>query len=526
MGEEARSVDHHNLNTLVDVATKMRPVTDKPATGDNDSSGSGAASPEKKKVLTDKLMEGGKIGDAPTSSKQQDTLVLGPQLFSVNIMAPLSPDGQRKKAMKGPHDPTRPPPDPIRATPPHEPVRATPPRDPIRLPPDPIRVPPTHDHLRAPHDHLRQQAMWNDTKPSVIPSIVSFSNMQHGDSPALYHQAPSVIQGSSDKGKPRKRKLLPQNETNKRVSPPMSKDGLAFMRSNDHKLSLPPLPVSFTSSRPDPPNNQRRDHHQNDLPPPGFTFDPSLPMAYDYQLISYKAQLKSSEEAADDAHTLSKIVKRPRHIEAHDMLPVAKGTRSPSPNLRRPMLHPPGILAHDQRMQFSSHANRPERPSKDPHGTSVVKSHKKHNVQRKPEYSTHIKKDPDGPLHPALFMSAPQGMFGLPQGPQLSSSGASSISMSPHWPVASAIPHGKPIKTDPSEHHSSQHRSTPSPHPSSVSKKQQDWNKPHIVDNKPHIQHHGNKHDSSRHHISTSANTLSQISPTNCEYYVICCIVM
>ena len=468
-------MDHHNLNTLVDVATKMKPVTGDAKPPDSDSSGSGSVSPEKKKGLTDKQQQdGGKSADNPVVSKQPDTPGLGPhpQLFSLAAMPPISPgEGDPRNAKR----PMKPPPPP---------------------------------------EHLRPQ--WSDSKPSVIPSIVSFSNIQHGTSPALYHQAPSVIQGNS--GKPRKRKLLPQNETSKRMSPPPTKDGLPppirdglpFVRAND---KIPPLPMSFTSSRPEAPNAQRRDHHPNDQPPPGFVFDPSLPMAYDYQLISYKEQMKSSEESAADEPHFSKIIKRPRPIETHDALSVAKPTRSPSPNLRRPLLHS-SMTPHDQRIQFSPHGNKPERPpSKDSH--SVVKSHKKHGpIQRKPaEYPTHtIKKDPDGPQQP-LFMSGPQGVF-MPQALQLSSAPSQTVT---HWPMATAIPQGggKPIKSDPSEHHSSsQHRSTPSPHP--IAK-----NKPHIVDNKPHIhnQHHGNKHDSSRHHISSNAssNNLSQISPTNSE---------
>ena len=133
--------------------------------------------------------------------------------------------------------------------------------------------------------------------------------------------------------KKRKRKTAtPNNESNKRPSLPL--------RDQDTHIekSLPPLP-SLAKNPVGRDTNviQGHDHMKSPEVLAGFVYDPSLPMTYEYQLMSFQRQKAAEEKQADrniDSKTPPRVIKQPHpvdHLLPYETTPQSNRQHSPLP---------------------------------------------------------------------------------------------------------------------------------------------------------------------------------------------------
>lgn len=581
---EAKSLDHHNLNTLVDVAASMKPVEDDeqpkqnnskeshdvikstynyhpPGGNESDSSGSGSLSPAKKKThpFHQDKKKGAETTDLSKTSrddKQPDTPALTTMPFQFNLaLQPISPGGDSEQPQQQQEKE-------------HEPSSNK------NQSKSNYWSPMTSSSELDGHYPPNKELDYRPTidNPGVlVPSLMALeSNNPNNNLQSVSH---SVIQ---DKVKvpPRKRKLQSYNESNKRPSSPI-KDQEMMPRINK---PLPPLPSSLA------PSNRVSSEPvvmstQDMKTPPGFVYDPSLPMSLDYQLIAFERQKAAEEKQKDDRK--SPKSKRIRSGEP-DMM---RHKTTPSPPIPFKRIVPPGIIPsdhmiHGRNMSIKQEpVARPGRPpSKGNHSSKQIQQTKKITSRSKNDLIS-IKKEPSDtptqwpPSHQS-FLSMP----GLP--PPLGLNlppGVTMTSPTPGQPSATPLVHGvhvlHPQNWPPPPHvgaiqsnnksnkHDTQHRGdlqihpggarrTPSPNP----RKSHEWlgaphpsGLPHVItsapmkqehlsgrpsnqshpDSKPHLssvghlrmgtgRHHGsNKHDSSRHSQSSSSHPPTQPSPTH-----------
>ena len=501
------SETHHNLNTLVDAATKMKPVSKETqhktekhsernksygyhvSSGQNpalisgsghesDSSGSGSISPVRKKptkqLKDGKLLTGGGTNlkvPRDESSRQPDTPAFGNMPFQFDLsLQPISPGDDNSEK-----------------------------------------------------DHPVKKI-----NSSIISGTNSYPSCQWGGPfdqpfampPTTFGQPPSVIQD-----KKRKRKTAtPNNESNKRPSPPL--------RDQDTHIekSLPPLPPSLAKNPVGRNTNviQGHDHMKSPEVLAGFVYDPSLPMTYEYQLIAFQRRKAAEEKQADrniDSKTPPRVIKQPHpvdHLLPYETTPQSNRQHSPLPpphsgTFGRNKVVAPGVLISPDQRVMNPHSlpikqeqlSRPNRPSsKGNHTPSTLKppSHqpKKQSSRRSESHSgiIQIKQEPESlamshhhhqpgfltfpglPLPPGstpTFQALSQGIV-TSASPSSSSGVLQDVSVvpPPAWHVSGIINPPSSLKSEPhtvrnqQEHHMARMNTTARTRPNSH-KKPHDW---------------------------------------------------
>ena len=550
---------HHNLNTLVDVAAKMKHVLNDAAPtssvrvsdvvnssahphtlsgNDSDSSGSGSISPLRKQQ-----------GDKEEHPITVPPLSATPTHVDNSALVPVPSDKQLISD--------------------RERIRRVTPLGAKQVGHSWIPPPPQDKKGAQPTPNIILG------KPGV------FEHHAHPPHPFSPHP-PSVIQ---DKPKNYSKRKRPQvNEPNKRPSPPKDEGG-------SPPVGGPPIPPS---GRPFEysliPGGQ--DHHmikveqqQPHPPPPGFQYDPSIPMSYHLQVVSYTRE-KAAEAGRnqDRATPPNKPPKRPHpsyeHIDS-SRSPPGHAKRGGAQNKMSPGVgvvmqsdhrgHMPGILQPPQikqeQMHHGNHGNRPSRPpSKPSHGgphpsssktTTGHSSRKPHPPSRRQEHPVMIKQEPQD-LH------LPPGQHML-QGGHPFSFQPMSFPLVINSSASNATPHNMSwvggVINNPTPSSSSQsHRRTPSdlpvPRPSSNRtpspalnhhRKPPEWQSSHHMNPRDQSAvkqhdpahrhtpgdkhassshgssssahgHHGNKHDPSTRHILAPSHSLSQAQALSPSY--------
>ena len=360
---------HHNLNTLVDVAAKMKHVSNDFANGkppspsrdevkrsappqtvsgnESDSSGSGSISPIRKQHqqgIKEAVSRGTKedhppIAEAPPSAqgnvRQPETATtIGnsviPFQFDTTITRPppISPERQQQQQHHHHHHH-------------HHHVERDDRQSTLLKKSSSSKQmghswvpPPPQDHINKkgvstmPPPGMSMSNIIAANKPGVLPPIDSQTPPQPLPFSSSHHP-PSVIQDKSKQFTKRKRAIV--NEVNKRPSPPpKERDNSPVGTSSSSSSSSSSLlagggrPFNFSLI----PGQEQ----QLPPPPPGFQYDPNIPMNYELQVVSYTREKAAEAVRNIDRNTPpSKIPKR-QH-QPYEILPstdvVSTSRRSP-----------------------------------------------------------------------------------------------------------------------------------------------------------------------------------------------------
>ena len=573
------SETHHNLNTLVDVATKMKPVSKETqhiphnktkkhgernksygyrvSSGQNpalisgsghesDSSGSGSISPVRKKptkqLKDSKLLTGGGTNlkvPRDESSRQPDTPAFGNMPFQFDLsLQPISPgddNSEKDHPVKKINSSIKSGTDSYPSGQWGPPFAHKDPKPNIVAPSSSMEFNNTH-----------QPSHISDTQPFAMP-------------PTTFGQPPSVIQD-----KKRKRKTAtPNNESNKRPSPPL--------RDQDTHIekSLPPLPPSLAKNPVGRDTNviQGHDHMKSPEVLAGFVYDPSLPMTYEYQLIAFQRQKAAEEKQADrniDSKTPPRVIKQPHpvdHLLPYETTPQSNRQHSPLPphhsgTFGRNKVVAPGVLISPDQRVMNPHSlpikqeqlSRPNRPSsKGNHTPSTLKppSHqpKKQSSRRSESHpgSIQIKQEPESlamsyhhhqpgfltfpglPLPPGstpTFQALSQGIV-TSASPSSSSGVLQGVSVvpPPAWHVSGIINPPSSLKSEPhtvrnqQEHHMARmNTTTRTPSPNSH-KKPHDWHHHggihHVITTNKHEPQTSRHYDTKQMHPMVSSHATS-----------------
>ena len=409
---------HHNLNTLVDVAAKMKPVsnnsssptphkmegrgkpgeevkgfgsfasgkTQPPSGNDSDSSGSGSISPVRKSQYHQSKNSSKQIksepptvgGTKPPDAPPTVSSAMPFQLQSVSLQ-PISPGEET-------HDNSR-----------------------------QIKKSGSGKQTASGYPWVPPQEHAGEKKPPtmVVPSIISFNSSNPGDHTPPFPSQPStsVIQ---DKHR-QKRKRPNVSEPSKRPSPPL-KD----RESPAHGERMVPAPLSIGAKSALTQRDSIATHmhlvgpenfRQIDTTvPPGFIFDPSLPMPLNLQVLSFERQKAAEADRSIDRRTPPKVPKKMNspydHLAPHDNSSHASSRSPPHPSVStKRSSHskmPPGVVMQPEPhritgitggghhiKQESQIPSQPSRPSSkggiSSHGTpnSTIKNPSSHS-SRKP----------------------------------------------------------------------------------------------------------------------------------------------
>ena len=552
---ETKSLDHHhNLNTLVDVAASMKPVEDDeqskqsnpkeshdvikstynyhpPGGNESDSSGSGSLSPAKKKThsFPQDKKKGAETTDSSKTSrddKQPDTPALTTMPFQFNLsLQPISPGGDSEQQQQQQQQQEK------------EHESSSNKKQSKSNYWSPMTSSSELDGHYPPNKELDYRPTIDNPSVLVPPSLMTLESTNPNTN--LQSVSHSVIQ---DKAKvpPRKRKLQSYNESNKRPSSPI-KDQDMMPRVNK---PLPPLPSSLAPSN--RVGSEPVMSTQDMKTPPGFVYDPSLPMSLDYQLIAFERQKAAEEKQKDDRK--SPKSKRIRSNEP-DMM-RHKTTPSPPNTFKRvvaPGIIPSDHMMHGRNMSIKQEpVARPGRPpskgnhsSKQPQQTKKIPSRNKNDlmsIKKEPPDTTTQWPSSHQSFLPMPGLPPPLGL-NLPPGVTMTSS------PTPGQPSATPLMHGVHVLPHPnwvppphvsaiqsannkSSKHDTQHRAdlqihpggtrrTPSPNP----RKSHEWlgaphpgGLPHVITSAPMKQEHlsgrssNQSHTDSKSHISSGGH--------------------
>ena len=523
---------HHNFNTLVDVAAKMKHVSNTstpPVPGnESDSSGSGSISPMRKQHQLTKDNEGATAKH--TDSATTTTIV--PFNYDVSTRPSSPPDKhnnnvERQSLIKGSKG--------------HPWVVPMQDKDNKKLPP-----PSSSGNIMALNKPplLPVEPRPLEPRPLLLPHPHQFPS-----------HPPSVIQ---EKSKNQKRKRPATNEPSKRPSPPLDTSSPVYNR------------ISHDYSHMSHDHEHIMKHDQPHPPPPGFQYDPSLPMPYDLQVVSYTSEMAANRNANTPPNKIPKRPHPPYEFHPSNESVTSANSRSPPPHLSgnkrtknspSVVMQPHGIMSSIKQEPHLT-ANRPSRPpSKGGMSNPLSKSNqRKGHIASSSRRSDHqvIKQEPieygtanvhqllhhGGSSHP--FTISQMALLGLNSAPPLGLSSASSLGLS-SAPSSIAVQSQNPtwvggVISNPSA--SQGHRKTPNDltvsrnairTPSPIPHRKQDWPTSHSQQTKhesinrqssssstdKHINHSSSSSSSSRGHHSNSGHHSNKHDPTSQSRHIL-----
>ena len=277
-------------------------------------------------------------------------------------------------------------------------------------------------------------------------------------SPGQFFHPPSVLLGTDpDRDRRKKRAHETSNANpNKRPSP---SPPIYSHEINTNKSNLPPLPASLSSLSSSGHYSLSHDQHMRRGNPPGFDYDPSLPMSFEMQMIAYQNQQQQQANRHHGGVMLDPLGggKPPSSSGSRVVIPKRPRSTDPPPNrqqlIREPRLASPSspanhrytgdvVAAQGHRMNnFPTASIAPQRPS---HIDSAPgRSHLPVRSSSNQQQQQSAKKQKRADLPPVAIKQEPEAQHlphpwylgGIPH--QIAAGG---IPFSPHIPHAQLPP--------------------------------------------------------------------------------------